>query len=495
MTVTGSGNLGDDTTARLAEWVARVDFADLPATAVRATRRLICDAIGCAIGARALDAATMVADAASELGGPSRATVLGFGTKVGAAAAAFANGYLGSALDADETLQNRSHHGSPSVFPALALAESGDASGHSLITAVAISYDVAVRIGHAMAFPLAAEGTAAPSIGSSPGWVSMGAAAGAAKVLRLDAVKTANALGIAGWTSPAPFALRWPTLLAPKAMLKFVPHGFMSHQAVLSALLAAKGFTGDRHVLDGDTGYWKVAGSVACDWDFVFDRLGEQWWIEETSFKPYAVGRDAHCAVDLFRRLVDDHALRPDDISEVAVWTVPSVASEWFTAPPQTQTDVPFSIPFVLAAYVHGIDLGPPLHSWRTIRDERLADFATRVHIASNSGLKRTASMTTPRPTLGSVADRGPTRVEVHANGQVFAATADFARGDPWTPELAMSDDDLARKFRSFCSGIVPDQQVEDALSLLMRLDEVDNIARDIMPLLLPRDGGTLRTS
>ncbi len=213
-------------TAKLAGWVSGTRFADLPPEAVHATKRLICDSIACALGARSLDSGNIVIELAGESGGGA-STVLGSSGRVAAATAAFANGYLGNALDADETLYNRGHHAVATVFPALALAEQAGADGRALITAVALGYDVAARVGNSLTFSTVPAGGSGPTSNASLGWISFASVTAAGRMLGLDPDQLAHAMGIAGWTSPLPCGLRWQQITSPKPMLKYTPYGFM----------------------------------------------------------------------------------------------------------------------------------------------------------------------------------------------------------------------------------------------------------------------------
>ena len=82
-----------------------------------------------------------------KLGGRAQSHILGSKRKTSIPVAAFVNAELSSALDADEVLLNSSHQATAIVPGALAIAESLGSSGKELITAVAVGYDVAARIG------------------------------------------------------------------------------------------------------------------------------------------------------------------------------------------------------------------------------------------------------------------------------------------------------------------------------------------------------------
>ena len=134
--------------SQVAEWVSRVRFEDLPADIVDATKLRILDVFGLALAGaetrfgRAIRAGAM---AVSPIG-PCR--ILGTGDKVGVTSAAFANASFPQALEFDDT-HNESivHMSSPSVAATLALSETRAVSGKDAILAIALSNEIACRVG------------------------------------------------------------------------------------------------------------------------------------------------------------------------------------------------------------------------------------------------------------------------------------------------------------------------------------------------------------
>ena len=81
-------------------------YDDLPPHVIEETKRLILDTIGCALGARNLEAARIAIETSAALGGPNGAapaSIMGTEHCVSPAAATSANMYLGNLLDADDT--------------------------------------------------------------------------------------------------------------------------------------------------------------------------------------------------------------------------------------------------------------------------------------------------------------------------------------------------------------------------------------------------------
>ena len=136
----------------LSEFTTATRFEDLPETVVQESKRLLVDSIGCALGGLGHPKGAIGVKYAAMLGPGApgqQATILATGERVSAVGAAFANGELINALDFDAVLPPG--HVSPYVIPpALAAAETANASGQSLLCAVAIAHEMSNRIGKAM---------------------------------------------------------------------------------------------------------------------------------------------------------------------------------------------------------------------------------------------------------------------------------------------------------------------------------------------------------
>src|SRR6267154_1382997 len=114
----------------LAAWASRVDFDDLPADVVAATKLRVLDVIGLALAGAETPFGRSVRDAAVAMSGPGPCRVLGTGDSLGVTMASFANGAFSQALEYDDT-HNESivHMSSPAVAAALALADAGSITG------------------------------------------------------------------------------------------------------------------------------------------------------------------------------------------------------------------------------------------------------------------------------------------------------------------------------------------------------------------------------
>lgn len=278
----------------LADFVDKTRFSDLPQFITHEMERLMLDSIGCAIAGLSTERGKIAVGVARELGGPAESVIIGSRYKVSCANAAFANGELMNALDFD-ALSNVGRHDVPTLLAAvIAVAERVGSTGKDLITAAALAIEVSGRIKSAvlgMHAPGPEEGKMLWPAVNGYSSASLGAAAGAAKLLNLAAPQIANAVGIAGYMCPPNTMRKWVET-TPVRMAKYGPPGWGAQVGVTAALLAGMGYLGDTDLFDGDFGYWRYTGKNKGEWqaEKVIDGLGEKWCCHEIIYKQYPCG-------------------------------------------------------------------------------------------------------------------------------------------------------------------------------------------------------------
>ena len=107
-------------TRLLSEFSCAVTADAIPARALDATRRLILDTLGCAVGGTGVPSSGIVTRVRAA--GPAEATLLVDGTRVGLLPAVHVNAHRANALDAEETIRHSGHLAAATVPPALAVA-------------------------------------------------------------------------------------------------------------------------------------------------------------------------------------------------------------------------------------------------------------------------------------------------------------------------------------------------------------------------------------
>ena len=167
-------------TKTLAQFIVDTTYDKLPGAVVEAAKVAILDGVANMLAGSTQDLATIIGKYVKESGGTPQSSVIGWGFKTNAPAAAFANGVFGHCLDY-EIQGFPPTHGTSSCLPAaLALAEGRGTPGKTIITAYVLGWEVQGRL-------RAASAAASNPAFHPPGMVGpLGGAASAAKVLDLD---------------------------------------------------------------------------------------------------------------------------------------------------------------------------------------------------------------------------------------------------------------------------------------------------------------------
>lgn len=482
----------DSVTRRLAEFSASLRFEDLPGDVVTEAKRVLLDTIGCGLGGHGVEKGQMAVRLAQQMGGVPEATILGMPGKVPCALAAFANGDLMNALDWN-VLMPPSHVPPYAIPPALALAEAHGKPGRDLITATVLAMEVSGRVGTSLGglratpggFPLNVWGISSNQIGAT---------AGAAHVLGLDADRMQHALGLAGFHAPVPSHVKY-NYTKEVGYAKYAPSGWMAQAGVTTALLAGMGYRGDTSFLETERGFWAMNGAPSWDPGKITDGLGRDWVFLNAGYKYWPTCGFYQSPLDAFTWLIDRHDLQPDEIEEVTYHTEKFAGiGKYTTTEPNDHVEAAASGPFVLAVAAHRIPRGPGWQAQSVIEDPRIRAFMPRVRHAvdpRSEEMRRQDIEVEGRPYLS----RRPARVVVRARGRVFEHSVDYAN---W---LSMGVDacrptgeGLAAKFLANADLVLNRDRAEAAIESIMGLEETDDISA-LMDLLSAEPGGTDRVA
>lgn len=299
-------------TQRLARFVATHPARGWNEAVEHEAHRTFYNWLGCAVGAARHEAAEAAVAAVRMLQPAPQATVLGRGEQVDMASAALVNGITSHTFDFDDThLKTIIHPAGPVASAILALAEHRGAGGRELLDALVLGIDVACRIGNVMYPDHYDRGW---HITGSTGM--LGAAAGCARLLKLDEQRTAMALGIAA-SQPVGLREQFGTMTKP-----FHPGG-AARAGLMSALLASTGFTASPRALEAPRGFVQVASDKRA-WHEATDELGERFEISFNAYKPFACGIVIHPSIDAAVRL-REQGVRPEQVDRVELRVHPLV--------------------------------------------------------------------------------------------------------------------------------------------------------------------------
>ncbi len=284
-------------TAHVARWVSELGSAaePLPPDVREVVVHAVLDTVACGLFGRDLEWSSSVRRWAAR--GALPASVSTEGASVWGDAtptlrpsdAAFVNGIAAHAFELDDYHPVKVHPGAVVVPAVLALGEARGVSGATLVRAIAAGYEVMIRTSAALD----------PSTARLRGWHltgvtgPLGAAAAASVVLGLDPERTAWALGLAGTQAGGLFAFT-----ADGAMSKRFHAGEAARAGVVAAELSEEGFTGPTAVYEAQDGGYLAAFGDRVNPEALTSRLGHDWQLLKTAFKPYACCGSLHAYVD-----------------------------------------------------------------------------------------------------------------------------------------------------------------------------------------------------
>jgi 2-methylcitrate dehydratase PrpD len=455
----------------ISDFALNTRFEDLPPAIVHETKRVLMDSLGCMLGAQTIDKGKEYLALSRRLGGQPEATILGSGDKVSLSTAALVNGELMFTLDFHNIMAN-SHDGAYVIPTVLAFAESAGSSGRELICATALGCEISSRLARAILRHPAGAASQAPKpqgrLRTGNAHSNFGAAAGAARLLKMDREKTLNALGIAGHLCMVLTYGRWG-VRGHNYMMKYGAPGWQSTGAVTAALLAEMGYTGDQLILDKENGFGYICGYSYWYPELIAEELGKTWWFNyRLHYKPYPCCGVFHTALDCFYEIREKERLLPQEIESIKVYLRGFMGSHPLT--PQELENISaaqFSGHYVFSVAAHGVPRGPEWHDKSTVRNPSILSLMDKVSIYRHPDYEKSL-VDDPLSALS--------KCEVSARGRVFSVEKVHRKGTLGTAE-APSDEEITRKFRHNAERVLTQDKIERAVNLLTDLEDLDNIA------------------
>ena len=238
----------DRTTEMLASYACRLSYEDLGPKTVHQVKRTLVDTLGCAMGGFVSEPAKIARGMASTVTSTTPARVLGTTEYTSPDMAGFANGVMVRYLDCNDSyFSPGGGHPSDMIPAVLAVADPMVADGRTVVTAIALAYEVFCRLSDVVV---------AGNLGWDQGMFSViGAACGAGKVLGLDQERMANAISLA-ITPSLPLAV---TRSGELSMWKGCATAAATRSAIFAVTLAAEGMNGPQEPFDGKRGLWEQA--------------------------------------------------------------------------------------------------------------------------------------------------------------------------------------------------------------------------------------------
>jgi 2-methylcitrate dehydratase PrpD len=325
---------------------------DVPMDVQDTAKLCVLDSMGAAIGAANHKIIKDAAETYYNIAGDSKAvSCWGQKRKAPLLTGILLNAMMGHTLELDDVHTNsKTHIGTVVVTAAWSLAEYLGCSGKEFLEAVICGYETMSRIG--MGFGVSSHRNKGWHATSTAG--TFGAAAAAAKLLKLDEEKILSALGMAGTQSFGMWAF-----LGDGASCKILHPARAAVSGTEAALLAKSGMTGPEHILDAKDGGLFAAMSDQYDISLVSKDLGKKFELMYMDNKPYPCCRSTHCTIDAALAIKNEYGITKNDIvsAEVATYLVgyKQCGVSHGSINPVKPIDAKFSSPFTVAcAFIFG---------------------------------------------------------------------------------------------------------------------------------------------
>ena len=296
---------------QISEVVVNTHFEDLPQYAVDKAKMLTLDVLASMVGTRKVISSEIARDVAAELGGPEEASIVGYGKKVAAPNAAFANAIQCYGLDFVDDHNESNAHPSPVTYPvSFALAEQLKRSGKEFIEACVLGNEIVCRMGSAYLGDMYTQGFHPTSTCGT-----MGGVVSAAKLMKLDEQKVSYAQGIAG--SAVAGLMAWNT---QGSFTKRYQAGRPSMDVIVAARMAEKGFNGPTDIFESQDGLLHAYSyQDRYDTNWITKDLGKEWIFATSSIKVYPCCRYSGGHLDACLEIVHKYHPDPAKIAKIHV--------------------------------------------------------------------------------------------------------------------------------------------------------------------------------
>ena len=447
----------DRTTEMLATYACRLSYEDLGPKTVHQVKRTLVDTLGCAMGGFVSEPAKIARGMASSVTSTTPARVLGTTDYTSPDMAGFANGVMIRYLDCNDSyFSPGGGHPSDMIPAVLAMADPMIADGRTVITAIALAYEVFCRL---------SDEVVAGDLGWDQGIFSViGAACGAGKILGLDHEQMAQAISLAV-TPSLPLGV---TRSGELSMWKGCATAAATRSAIFAAMLAAEGMNGPNEPFDGKRGLWEQAvGKPVEIPEFPMGGSRSEddpFRITQTIVKSYPSQIHTQAPIGLAIELRNEVALT--DIKSIHIDTYRSAASSASDEPekwdPKTRETADHSIPFLVAAALQEGAVTPG-----TFTPQGIADATKRATMAKMT-LAEDPEFTAKFPS-----EYNCRIIITDQSGGIHTAHTAFSKGHKNNP---LDDKELEAKFRSFASGMLSERQCDQILETLWTVDEATDM-------------------
>jgi 2-methylcitrate dehydratase len=447
---------------RLAELAC--EERDLPSEVVWEGQRRVLDTLACMIGGAGEPAVRQVRAGALAMQGAPEATIVGSTERTSADKAALANCAALRELDyMDGHYGPYPAHASFNIPPILAVAEQIGSRGRDVLRAIALAYEVQIRLQLAAGDPTINHHGWSPSTN-----LGVSAAVGIGLLLGLTADQMAHGIAISTTHAPALNAPSRGQMPGSTCCLD----GMVAATAIQAVFLAQAGLTGPERVFEGEGGY-RPAIARRLDESILLAPL-DRYRVRDVYTMRF---NGVKCAQTAAAAALEMAGSLPGGWRDVERLTLGFATPEYEhqhqdeaarRRPSSRLTAVHSAIYCVAAALVDG-DLGPPQFGPDKLASPDVLSMVDRTVLEVRPELDRHYPACSPAAVTIESRD-----------GRRLSKEQLFAPGHPRNP---LSDEQLQAKFRRLTAGKLAASQTDDLLQQVFSLAAASSV-RPLMALL-----------
>ena len=450
-------------TDSVAGFVVGAKAADIPSDVAHLGKRSVLDGVGLALAGAASECGHIAQKYLGNLGiaNDKGSTVIGSNLRLPARFAAFANGLAIHADDYDDTqlavAKDRvygllTHPTAPALPPVLALAERDRRGGADMMLAYQVGVEVECKVAEAIMPRHYQHG-----FHSTATCGSIGAAAGAAKLLGLDRDATRRALSI-GATQAGGLRENFGTMTKP------FHAGRAAENGVVAAEIAALGFTASPNGLEADRGFFRAAGG-GYDSTAIDGKLGDPWTFHSpgVSIKPHPSGSLTHPGMATMMELILKNDVKAGQVKRVSVGTNHNMPNALIHHRPKNELQAKFSMEFCMAILLIERRGGLEQFTDEVVNRPDVQAMIEKVEFGVHPEAEAAGF------------DKMTTIIEIELNdGKRIEGEADFGKGSPANP---MTDEELSEKFRQCAQwGKMPKDRTATVLDMLWHIESLKDV-------------------
>jgi 2-methylcitrate dehydratase PrpD len=435
-------------TLELVDFVINTDYEDLPENVVEQAKICVLDYLGAALYGSTKEWTKYIGDFVKSTGCKEESTIIANNWKTSPQYAALMNGSMGHGFELDDFHGKSFLHPGTVVIPAaLAIGEKERVNGRKFLTAVVLGYDVMIMVGLAVGVSHNLRGFHPTGTNGT-----FGAAAAAGKLLKFNEEQMLNAFGLAGSMSSGIMEFYFLG-----GMVKRLHAGKAAADGLVSALLAARGFTGPPTVLEGKFGYCK-AFSDDSDLLKLNESLKKEWEIMNINIKPYACCGCLHPMINGLIELRRNSHILQEDIEKVLIETCEMVALHNSGPGTESVMAAQYSIPFSAALTLLRDIEDPAIYNEFTLKDKDILSLSKRVEVLGNL---KNAGIEESRVTIKL------------KGGKKYTIEINKPKGHPGNP---LSYNEVVRKFKKLSNFLITAKKTDKIIENVVYLEKISNI-------------------